>query len=328
MPTSLPLLSVIMPAFNAGKHIDLAIKSMSNQSYTGWELIIINDGSTDNTADRVQDWIKQDNRIRFIQQENSGKPSIARNKGISSAKGKYISFLDADDTYSKDRLILAVKALEANKDIALCFCDYSMTDNHGYCIDSSHLKTRDFITKSSEFLTPQNNGFLCNDQFIRFMSTEMTVIQTNTITFRKSLLTNEPFAFNESMKIGEDLDFWFRLIYKQLSFYIPHVLTDYYVHPESITKNSEALLLGKSETHRINFSRVKGILTKEEVVKLSSNLSSYYSDLGYYYRTNNQNRKAIKYYCQSFHYQKSIKNLVNIIKAIILLPVRVKLDDT
>ena len=81
------------------------------------------------------------------------------------------------------------------------------------------------------------------------MATEMTVMNTNTITFRKELLLNEPYAFNENMTIGEDLDFWFRLINQQVSFYIPQVLADYNVHPDSITKNPEALLLGKAETH-------------------------------------------------------------------------------
>lgn len=324
MLKAFPLLSVIMPAYNTEQFIEFSIKSMINQTYTNWELIIIDDGSSDNTANIVQHWLKRDKRIRFIQQENSGKPSIARNKGINTAKGKYISFLDADDTYNKDRLLLAVEALETNRDIALCFCDYSMTDDLGTCIDLSYLKTRDFTTRSKEFLTPKSQGFLCNKHFIRFMATEMTVIHTNTITFRKSLLANEPFAFNENMTIGEDLDLWFRLINNQYSFYSPQVLADYKVHPNSITKNYEALLLGKAETHQVNFHRVKHLLTTDESVKLSSSLSSYYSDLGYYYRTDNQQFKAVKYYWQSFLNQKNIKNLINILKVFVLYPVRQK----
>ncbi len=84
-------------------------------------LIIIDYGSSDNTVNIIQHWIKQDSRIRFIQQKNSEKLSIAQNKRINIAQGKYISFLDADDAYAKDRLLLAVEALEANTDIALCF---------------------------------------------------------------------------------------------------------------------------------------------------------------------------------------------------------------
>ena len=86
MPNPPPLLSVIMPAFTAEKHIDFSIKSIVNQSYINWELIIIDDGSSDNTASIVQRWVKQDNRIQLVQQKNSGKPSIARNKGIDIAK--------------------------------------------------------------------------------------------------------------------------------------------------------------------------------------------------------------------------------------------------
>lgn len=89
-----PLVSIIMPAYNAEKYIAEAIESVIKQTYSNWELLITDDGSTDETFNIISSF--QDNRIHVTQQNNSGV-SVARNKGLSLAKGKYITFLDADD---------------------------------------------------------------------------------------------------------------------------------------------------------------------------------------------------------------------------------------
>ncbi len=95
---NLPLVSIIMPAYNAQQYIKESIESVINQTYTNWELIIINDGSTDSTADTIKSF--EDKRIILIEQENRGV-SAARNRGLEIAKGEYITFLDADDMFPK-----------------------------------------------------------------------------------------------------------------------------------------------------------------------------------------------------------------------------------
>ena len=92
------LISIIIPIYNAEKYIERCINSLKNQTYKNIEIICINDGSTDNSLNILKRIAITDNRITIIEQENKGV-SVARNKGIESAKGKYIMFLDADDWF-------------------------------------------------------------------------------------------------------------------------------------------------------------------------------------------------------------------------------------
>ncbi len=99
------LVSVIMPAYNASKYIKDSIQSVIAQHYANWELLVIDDGSTDSTVQIVEDMAKSDNRIRlFINHTPSGSPAIPRNIGIQNAQGRYIAFLDSDDLWIPEKL--------------------------------------------------------------------------------------------------------------------------------------------------------------------------------------------------------------------------------
>ncbi len=104
-----PIVSIIVPVYNAGLYIDKCIESIVNQNQKDWECIIINDGSTDDSLRKCQRWSSTDRRIRIIDQNNSGV-SVARNNGIQAAKGFYLYFLDADDWCEFDIFPKCVKA--------------------------------------------------------------------------------------------------------------------------------------------------------------------------------------------------------------------------
>ena len=109
--------SIILPVFNGEKFIKKAIESVLNQSLNDFELIVINDGSTDSTADIINSF--KDNRIRIINQSNKG-PGQARNNGLKIASGDYIMFLDADDWFCEDALETAYfEAKNNNTDISI-----------------------------------------------------------------------------------------------------------------------------------------------------------------------------------------------------------------
>lgn len=94
----MPAISVIMPVYNAGEKVNMAINSVLEQSFQDFELIIIDDGSTDNSLDICQQYANVDMRVKIIHQENRGL-SAARNIGIKAASGKYLAFIDHDDFY-------------------------------------------------------------------------------------------------------------------------------------------------------------------------------------------------------------------------------------
>jgi glycosyltransferase involved in cell wall biosynthesis len=103
------LVSVIMPAYNAGKYIAQSIRSVAAQTCAGWELVVVDDGSTDDTAEVVRGFASADARVKYVQQAN-GRQGRARNNGIAHAAGDLIAFLDADDLWVERKLELQLKA--------------------------------------------------------------------------------------------------------------------------------------------------------------------------------------------------------------------------
>lgn len=119
------LVSIIMPAYNAGRYLAEAVESVRKQSHTAWELIIVDDGSADDTAATARCLAEADGRIRFVSQENAG-PSAARNRALEMARGSWITFLDADDMLLPGSLqMLLEMARQSQADIAIA----SLTHN-------------------------------------------------------------------------------------------------------------------------------------------------------------------------------------------------------
>lgn len=122
------IVSIIMPAFNVENFISESIESVIAQTITDWELIIIDDGSTDATAEKIKFFIEKDRRIQYYFQQN-GRQGKARNRGISLSRGKFIAFLDADDLWDPKKLEIQLIQMEsANAD--LIFSDCSLIDEN------------------------------------------------------------------------------------------------------------------------------------------------------------------------------------------------------
>lgn len=108
------LISVIMPTYNCGKFIKESIESVQNQTYCNWELIIVDDCSTDDTKVIVQSYIKSDKRIKYYRFEVNQGAAKARNKAMELANGNYIAFLDSDDLWKKEKLEKQLKFMKKN----------------------------------------------------------------------------------------------------------------------------------------------------------------------------------------------------------------------
>jgi glycosyltransferase involved in cell wall biosynthesis len=115
---STPLVSVIMPAYNSAKYIVPAIQSVIDQSFTDWELLIFDDGSTDNTEEVVAPFLS-DRRIQYIKQENLGQPKT-RNKGVRMSRGSLIALLDADDIWKLTKLEKQIAIFNQYPDVGVC----------------------------------------------------------------------------------------------------------------------------------------------------------------------------------------------------------------
>ncbi len=123
------LVSIVIPAYNAGKFISSTIDSILEQSYINWELIVVNDGSEDNTGDVIKAYVIKDKRISVISKENGGV-SETRNVGLEAAKGDFITFLDADDFWLKDNLQKKVYYLVNNPEVDYVFSNSMHSDEN------------------------------------------------------------------------------------------------------------------------------------------------------------------------------------------------------
>ena len=123
-----PIVSVIMPVYNNEKYLEQCLDSIVNQSLTDIEIICVDDGSEDSSAEILKRYAEKDSRIRIIYQENAGA-GAARNNGLRHSRGKYLSFLDSDDFFENDMLEKAVKKIEEDAaDFVVFRCDQYLND--------------------------------------------------------------------------------------------------------------------------------------------------------------------------------------------------------
>lgn len=124
------LVSIIAPAYNCSSYISNTLHSVLRQTYQHWEILVVDDCSTDDTVACVQHFVEKDNRIKLIQlSENSGA-AVARNKGIEYAQGQYIAFLDSDDLWLPNKLEEQIHFMEQNN-VALSYTAYHLIDESG-----------------------------------------------------------------------------------------------------------------------------------------------------------------------------------------------------
>lgn len=192
------LVSIIMPAYNAENFISESIESVIGQTYANWELIIVDDGSTDNTRNVVHSYINQDSRIHYFFQENA-RQAKARNTGIKNSKGDIIAFLDADDLWLPQKLELSLKEFY-NGEQDVLFTDAYIFNNSTQLSHYENLPNINIVAKTyhgDEGL----NAFLYENRI-----PILTVIAT-----RESILNVN--CFREENKGGtEDYELWLNLL--------------------------------------------------------------------------------------------------------------------
>lgn len=124
------LVSIIMPCFNSGKYVEESIISVLKQTYENWELIIVDDASSDNTCQIIKNIAENEKRIRLFELKSNQGAAHSRNYAISCAKGQYIAFLDSDDLWSENKLITQIGYMK-NKEVGFSFSAYLVINERG-----------------------------------------------------------------------------------------------------------------------------------------------------------------------------------------------------
>lgn len=210
-----PAVSVIIATRNRAEMLKDAITSVQAQSFQGWELIIVDDASTDQTKRVVQRIARDDARIRYVRHERQGGVSKARNAGIADATGRYIAFLDDDDQYVPDKLAAQVVHLDRCPQVGFIYGQNEWVDRHG---KSLGVQPQQGITTLRELV-------------------EHCAIPLQTVMVRRELLSQVG-GFNERLSIGEDYDLWLRLARVTAFEFTPRVLVRYRVHGANTCNDS------------------------------------------------------------------------------------------
>lgn len=127
------MVSIITPAYNASRYLSDTIRSVIDQTYRDWEMIIINDCSTDDTADIARSFIREDERIRLIETSENKGAAVARNLGIEIARGDFIAFIDSDDLWHNEKLATQLAVMKRN-DVLFSFTSYQVIAKDGRAI--------------------------------------------------------------------------------------------------------------------------------------------------------------------------------------------------
>lgn len=184
-----PKVSVIIPTYNREKFIGEAIQSVLDQTFQDFEVIVVDDGSTDRTGDVVQAFASE--KVQYVYQSNRGR-SNARNHALGLAKGRYIAFLDSDDLYLPDKLALQVDYMDSHPEIGMVYTS-------AYCIDENGVRTKDEYEATVSGWVYEHIAF--------FVPVTITL---PTVMVRKEVF-DKVGEFDEAMERFEDTDMWRRI---------------------------------------------------------------------------------------------------------------------
>lgn len=280
----MPKVSIIIPTYNSRFFIRRTVRSVMNQTFSDWELILVDDCSTDDTRDILEDLASKDDRIRFYKTEsNSGAPALPKNIGLQKSKGEYIAFLDHDDEWLPSKLKEQLEIIQYSRDnIAMVSCYLNLKNWHTNKIESVHNK---FPKKNKLQNLYQRNFFVT--------SSGMVV---------KRSVFEDVGLFDSRFKVSDDWDMWLRIMRAGYDFEIcPLYLVNYFIHQSNL-----------SSTSNIDSQFEEFKLLQEKYNIDGKNIKDGWF-LGYYYFKKGEYRKAFKYNIKNI-FSKDV-SLLNKIKS-------------
>jgi len=273
------MISVIIPSYNREKTIERAVRSVLNQSVKDIEVIVVDDGSVDNTREVISQI--SDNRVKYIYQNNSGA-CVARNNGIENAKGEYIAFQDSDDSWSENKLERQLaKLVSTGADLVFC-----QVRRHNY-------ETGDEIYP----IINLKGSFVPGEMMIN-----QSMASTQTILAKKEVFSEV--KFDPKMPRFQDYDLMIRMAQKYNVAFCDEPLVDVYLQEDSITVNSEKTMAA----HKILIDKYQDIWPQYPIayIRQLNMIGTVEAQCG---------NKSGHYFWEAFKTSKEIKYLVKYILA-------------
>ena len=219
-----PTVSVVIPCYNYGRFLRDAVASIQSQTFTDHEIIVVDDGSTDDTEIQARE---MGATVRYLRQPNQG-PSAARNTGIAAARGRYIAFLDADDTWQPEKLARQVPILEGHPDVVLVYTDSTYFDG---------ATGRDVGRHRERFAHPHGRVLGRLLEAGNFIHSPTPLVRRTTL--------EDVGGFDPTLRSSEDWDLWVRIAARGEIAYIDEPLARYRLHGAQASRNVDALRDGQ-----------------------------------------------------------------------------------
>jgi len=211
-----------------------AVRSVQSQTIDDLEIVVVDDGSTDQTPAILEPIAREDARVRVLRQPNAGA-AAARNTGLASATGEVVTFLDADDLYAPEKLERQLAVLSAHPEVGLVFHDLSRFASDAASADPPHLRKAHFLHRVRDYFESKGPGlFLGKDDAFKILTIDYLGIWTGSVMFRRHILEPGEEPFQRDLHVAEDLDLWHRLIRRTRVAYLDETLSFYRQHPSSI----------------------------------------------------------------------------------------------
>jgi len=313
-----PLVSVIIPTYNRKKKLPTAIDSVLNQTYKNWELIVVDDRSTDDTRKLIEKYSQRNKRIKYLLNKRKKGPAGARNHGMKNAKGKYIAFLDSDDEWYPNHIKDSVELME-KAGLDMVFGKDNLIDkgvNKKKYITMSLTKKRfyDNLPKKNIF----KEGYILEGFFNYLIGN--SCLATDSIMVRKEVLERLR-GFDEKLRVAEDYDLWLRIAKDFKIGYLDKLKVKYNLsqghYSMDIFDLEKNLQLCNSNIHLYK-KLLKEKLTRKQKAAIRSQISKNYLGLGYSYYLNNRLKKAKQNYIKSLKNRMNLKAVKGMIKASIV----------
>lgn len=224
------IVSVIIPTYNRADVLFRAIESVKNQRFQQIEIIVIDDGSTDNTYDLLMQKVPE---ARIIRQQNRG-PAAARNRGLQIATGKYVAFLDSDDEWLTNSLKERVDFLEAFVGVDMVFSDFEIY-REDVCVLASFLRSRN-VWQKVKLIEKLPNCFLVENFFE--CQLVQPIVQPSSVVIRRAAIEKED-SFDETLIVTEDWEFWLRFGTKHGVGVVDRILVRKYMQNDNLVENRQ-----------------------------------------------------------------------------------------
>lgn len=277
------MISVVIPTHNRAMLLRRAVDSVLSQSISDLELVVVSDGSTDDTCQVMQNYIEKDARVTFIHYSNALGANHARNTGIKACMGQYIAFLDDDDEWYPTKLEKQIAIFQQNESIGLVYAGVNIVQQD----------------KGTHYFTiPKDKGNLSKEILFR-----NCITTTSSVVVKKRIL-DEVGGFDENLPANQDYDLWIRCLQITEVGYVSEPLLNYYVstNANQISSHTEKYVIA-AEIIDSKYKDLLAFLTKEET---SRREAIKYSDLAKTALKNNSKEECRVFCVKSYNNKPSL----------------------